>query len=635
MGMTARIGYSLGFLVLSLMFAAPCLALVPVIGRPVDATVSIPGTYSMTPTISNGAAGVTWSKLYGHDDLTVNSTTGAVSWTIPSGFPQEGYYVGVRACNADGCGDATWIVKVGGGSYRYVGSGQTYSTISAATAAAASGDTIVIKAGTYTGTNNQMRNLGTTRGQMPPSGSSGVYTTVMAEYPGAVTLDGQNTLSMIDGLGNYSPTSFTMTDGIGTYALNYIAFKGFIVKSSASATNGGCVIFNHVDHIKLTHILAYDSNAESSPIGAFRSGYILFENCASWGNGRAKLTVYLSEYCVMRRSFARFDYSTATDPDEDIMFYASNYTRGQNLLDIDSLSNNANMTYDGGAFVISVGGWGSNQTDNKISESIVLNRQGRFEEANSPSGSHTSPTYSNVVAYDLVAEANASQECTSNACNPITTSAGLTFSNVTFGKWSASEPVAYSAMINDWANVSSLTNSILFNFKDSSGSTVAYAMYGMNAVDNINVYQAYATNLIANPGTTATNVTTTNPQTNGLLYLPRVEPGSNLANAGIGATVMYMRGKSGTMFGDTGYDDLTSVPMWPFPMEDLIKTQMCAYNLNGVTGNRGYCLYSGKDGVHNTLTSYIWEYLGNQIPASIYSTKLSAPANLQYQVVSP
>jgi len=59
--------------------------------------------------------------------------------------------------------------------------------------------------------------------------------------------------------------------------------------------------------------------------------------------------------------------------------------------------------------------------------------------------------------------------------------------------------------------------------------------------------------------------------------------------------------------------------MWPFPNEDLIKAKMKAYSFtdsNGaVSGKRGFCA-DGKqlDGVSDiTLTSYIWEYLGNTL----------------------
>jgi hypothetical protein len=84
------------------------------------------------------------------------------------------------------------------------------------------------------------------------------------------------------------------------------------------------------------------------------------------------------------------------------------------------------------------------------------------------------------------------------------------------------------------------------------------------------------------------------------------------------------------MFGEAGYNLLQDgtngqedVNLWPFPNETLIKSKMSAYSYdNGsLTGNRGFASLTARqlDGVNPvTLTSYIWESLGNQIPAEIY-----------------
>ena len=90
----------------------------------------------------------------------------------------------------------------------------------------------------------------------------------------------------------------------------------------------------------------------------------------------------------------------------------------------------------------------------------------------------------------------------------------------------------------------------------------------------------------------------------------------------IGANVQTLIGTSGTLYGEAGYNTDTGTSMWPFPNEDLIRTKMKAYNAGGASGNRGFCV----DGT--TLTKYIWQYLGNTIPAEIYggSSDTTAPA---------
>src|SRR5205085_1629742 len=59
-------------------------------------------------------------------------------------------------------------------------------------------------------------------------------------------------------------------------------------------------------------------------------------------------------------------------------------------------------------------------------------------------------------------------------------------------------------------------------------------------------------------------------------------------------------------------------PLWPFPNEAVIKADMASYSGPGGAGARGFTAGNSLDGSPQTLTRYIWEYLGNQIPAEIY-----------------
>ena len=120
-----------------------------------------------------------------------------------------------------------------------------------------------------------------------------------------------------------------------------------------------------------------------------------------------------------------------------------------------------------------------------------------------------------------------------------------------------------------------------------------------------------------------------------LKYLIQIEDNSDLSGAAsdsgdIGATMLKQYGKSETLWGTTGYNllqDGTSgqadVDLWPFPNEDIIKEKMAAYSYDSgsLTGARGFCADTANprtDTGKITLTSYIWEYLGNEIPDSIY-----------------
>ncbi len=96
-----------------------------------------------------------------------------------------------------------------------------------------------------------------------------------------------------------------------------------------------------------------------------------------------------------------------------------------------------------------------------------------------------------------------------------------------------------------------------------------------------------------------------------LKYLIRIEPDSPLKGTGFGggdygANVIRRYGSAGSRFGEAGYNALTDVPLWPWPNEARISQDMCIET--GET--RGFC---GAQ----SLTKYVWEYLGNPMPVDI------------------
>lgn len=107
-----------------------------------------------------------------------------------------------------------------------------------------------------------------------------------------------------------------------------------------------------------------------------------------------------------------------------------------------------------------------------------------------------------------------------------------------------------------------------------------------------------------------------------LRYLLRIEQGSFLKGRGyrgadVGANIVYRYGVDGSRFGDAGYNALTKQPLWPWPNEARIKSEMCRHT------DRGFCSRgTQRDGVTPvTLTSYLWEALGNPMPRDIYAHK--------------
>ena len=195
-------------------------------------------------------------------------------------------------------------------------------------------------------------------------------------------------------------------------------------------------------------------------------------------------------------------------------------------------------------------------------------------------------------------------------------------------------------------NTRGLTNSVLHNFNDGhmfygldredSHETVGRTVqrYG---VDTVNI-TGFEGELIAG-AMDASDISSVsdidpirsdaNPE-GGLRYLTRMEPGSSLSKLAsdgrdLGATVMTFVGKSGTLFGENGYDQETHIPMWPFPMESIIKEKFAQYSYTGTTytghynsrtatgtgtivGARGFAVEG------QSLSNYVWGYLGNVVP---------------------
>ena len=174
------------------------------------------------------------------------------------------------------------------------------------------------------------------------------------------------------------------------------------------------------------------------------------------------------------------------------------------------------------------------------------------------------------------------------------------------GKGIANENGLYDSEYTTYKVTENLENSIICN----------YGGYGTLNVDDD--YCDYYNNGSNYMGGSHTNEITINPTTNGLNYLCRIESGSTLKTAGsggtyVGANITKKIGVEGTYYGQTGYDTVTANNLWPFPNEDIWGAKMRQYSNFGGNGSRGFC----ADG--QTLTKYIWEYLGNTIPAEIYA----------------
>lgn len=493
-------------------------------------------------------------------------------------------------------------------TYYMGGVGDDYANLQAAFSTEtgiSSGDTLIIRDGTYTGATNVLDHT-----HLPPSGSAEAYTTIQAENPGKAIFDGENARFMFSLYGS--------SDESGPH---HIVFDGLQWRNS----NADLVIIAYADYIKMIRCSAYDAVGTGDDGDSFavsHSTNILLEDCWSWGAGRKHFYIGNSaENIIVRRCVARHDRHFDYGDQECFMAYDCWNVEFQNCIAIDGDQGDYYLPLGittAKAFTTRWGGSPGITVEN-------INYRGCISLGNDDmlgwTGSNaTTHTVTNCIHWD------------SAGGNRIRV-AGSSFDHCTFGNISGTgtwSPLAYLE------GGDTITNSLLYSAYQGiwNGVSDYNALYSITD-EYVGGASAGAHDLCVTNGNAVNPIwhTSSNP-TGALKYLCRIEASSALdgtaSDSGdIGATILYRIGTSGTLYGETGYNTVSATSLWPFPNEALIKSDMSAYTYDDgsggdpeITGARGFCApgkqLNGTDDI--TLTSYIWEYLGNEIPAEIYGT---------------
>ncbi len=460
-----------------------------------------------------------------------------------------------------------------------------FANLQAAFAGMSSGDTLIIRNGTYSGSNNII-----TQSNYPPAGSYGNYTKIHAENPGSVYFgdpdDSTAYLNMTNGPGGSSDVDA------------YWEFDG-IIWNSVTLTYG----INYAKFIECGSLTNTAPTAPSFTIS--HSSYVLFEDCYADGGGRYKFLAYQSDHIIFRRCVGRLGEIRSGDPIGGVGFYYTSYSEAQNCIIIDSATSDY-WTYESlvGAFT-QPNGSGNN---NSFRGCIALNTD---LPTNSTASGYSDTTYENIISWG-------------NITGSLLRGTDTVYRHSTIG--SMDTALGNYAAIQNYEGNTTITNSIL------TGISVNSAV-GSVTSDHNSFYNNRSNGTILG----SNEMIMTNPLTNSLLYLLRIEDGSDLDGAAsdsgdVGATVMKKIGVSGTLWGESGYNTTTDNDLWPWPNEVIIKANMSTYSNENVSGTRGFCStgkqLNGRDDI--TLTSYIWEYLGNQMPSDIYGSTSTSTTRYYY-----
>jgi hypothetical protein len=175
-----------------------------------------------------------------------------------------------------------------------------------------SGDTLIIKSGTYTGDSNRIRGV--------PSGSTDNYTTIKADIDFGVIL---TNLSAGTAPGNEEGP-------VNLYQKNWVSLEGIIVKDCTgnSPYAMGAIEVNGSNHCRLLKIGVKNgvwSGAEyGGGINLGQCSYCLLEDVFVCGMARYSVLIgggVNSHHNIARRVVVRWDYCTTAQPRAAIVVY--------------------------------------------------------------------------------------------------------------------------------------------------------------------------------------------------------------------------------------------------------------------------------------------------------------------------
>ena len=373
----------------------------------------------------------------------------------------------------------------------------------------------------------------------------------------------------------------------------------------------------------------------NTAVFGFGAKYIVLEDCVAYGKGRYKYLFYdydqngtvFNDVC--RRCFARMDWDgcRGSCPMDSFCSYAPTNMAFLNCIDIDG-NTPTDWTSDEVA-----GSFAEQHLDlsnqNLLFQGCIAINTGQPLAFTQHSGE------SGVSFVDVVGVHLGGGFFGGGASFLRTTLLDVTSANFTYSSTGVSDMTSANTGFEYYSNGSpaqTLNNCII---RGNAGNAASGGWTG----DYIDYYSA------GKLSWSPTHAYTTDPyatDANGkvaILYPVRTEAGSVLNGLGVGANITQILGADGLEYGATGWNT-PGGSLWPWPLEQWVVAQLASMDAT-IAGStmpsptRGVCGYSGKDGVHNTLTSYIWEFLGNQIPSNIYSSSSSPPPPVSRPYIVP
>jgi hypothetical protein len=455
------------------------------------------------------------------------------------------------------------------------GSGTTCSNSSpcnvsyAVNTKSSAGDTVLLKDGTYTGTNSM---IAPTKSGINDS----TRITIKALNDGKAIVDGQ---------GSWVPCLLN--------ELSYIDLEGIVCKNSSS----NVVNIYSSSYINLRRVSAYDAkdNGNTFVFYVAYSDQILLEDVAASNTGRYMYNIYESDYVTVRRCYGRWtDYvANPTSMPKGIMqIYGSNYNVVENCIGVIAVS----PPNEGGGLAVWANTYNMSASHNKIYGTVMIGAfaGASFSTSAAANANNTNDTTDNEF-YNIVAIDNT----TLGISNFHHRAGSVIVKNVTlvnsgYAGFNSDRQAGYPYppynMSSTVKNSVFLSHRVGFNVKTSEiTETNKYNNY----YNNTSNYSGFVSKGIGEI-TTQPNYDTTTYGKGAYLIAPTALKGLGENGTNMGAEVLY-RYQNGT---------LTSTPLWPWPME----ARICDETGYSVTYEKG-CSKGGG----------FWKTLNDVYSGSLYS----------------
>ncbi|MBV1911064.1 MAG: hypothetical protein KUG78_17325 [Kangiellaceae bacterium] len=526
--------------------------------------------FNFQPVI-NGTATICRKDL-GHDDVSVDSETGLITWDTTSLNFGRGFHIRIKCSNFDESAYASLVIHVdksGTSRLRVAGEEGVSPFIGVAGQAMTSGDTIIFPDGNYPVSVSRDESYENAfKGSAPTAGSSDQFSTIISLSPGGAVINGEAQSGIPKQKNAFQ---------LGTNS--FVAIVGFVVKNvlRESMTNfEGATNTN----LLIDFVGAKGAGTNGEPCSNFseagsgwcsnagmriNGGNPLFQSSYDWGHNRYGIMTRSTNGSVTRRSFVRLDEHKGDQPYGGFSNYCDTLHLSQDNTVFDSLAIAA-PHYKNYAGLEAYPATGCENDPATLATNGTLSVNNKLSLSLMDAKAGPTHTWDNVVSYD-----------SQGTCTPQTNRCGL---------W----------LLQSDKSVD-VSNSFFGLARAFDGATSPGQAFG----SNVNFVSNVALDDVAGVGNSGARPG----------YLPENQ--------------LYFNGRSDTFHGDPGFNSVTTSRRWPIPGEDIIAKNMRAYRnteafrVGGGTvdidGNRGASI----DG--ETMSEYFWGYINDLVPPLVVRVK--------------